>query len=140
MGKDDQVSFPVQFKNVGLGKETARIGVGIAIGDLERDDVHNLFCNAQLSVKLKCDPNAKKDAEGQQTFTDTCLELDMVADALKYSVGPDGYSVSLSTTKSAIDVGTLGEFSSQPGRLFCTRVGDAKESDDGESDSSGDED
>ena len=47
MSKDEQrVSFPVQFKNVGLGKEKARIGVGIDRGDLERDEVHNLFCNS----------------------------------------------------------------------------------------------
>ena len=80
---------------------------------------------------MKCDPNAKNDADGQTTFTDTCLELDMVADANKYSVGAEGYSVSLSTTKSAIDVAVLGNFSAQKGRLFCTRLGDAKESDDG---------
>lgn len=123
---DGVIKLPVDFSNVTLQKERARIGVKINRSDLPLAAADALFCNAQLDVTLRCDPNAKGDADGQQTMEDFTLTVSLIAETKRYSVGADVISVSLSTPKTALDTGLLGQFAAAKGVMECKRIGDAR--------------
>ena len=126
-GKDGMTRLPVDYSNVSVGKERVRIGVKINRCDLTLARADALFCNAQLDATLKCDPNSKRDVEGQQTFEGLTLTVAMVAETKKYSVGAAVIGVSLSAPKTAIDIAELSKFAAVKGMMECTRIGDAGE-------------
>lgn len=136
---DEVTNLPVHYSNVTLQKERARIGVKINRNDLELATADALFCNAQLDVTLRCDPNAKGDAEGQQTMEDFSLTVSLIAETKRYSVGAGVIAVSLSTPKSALDIGLLSQFAAARGIMECRRIGDADGEDGGSTEANADD-
>lgn len=132
MGKpaNKTVTMPVRYGNVAVGKDKVRVGVKVDRSGLGLTRADELFCNAQLEVTLKCDPNAKDDAKRQETFEAVDLSVAMVADAKRYSVGDDTIGVSLSIPKVLVDIAILSQFAAGSGTMECERVGDATGADD----------
>ncbi len=118
-------TLSVDYSSVTLQKERARIGVKINRSDLQLATADALFCNAQLEVTLRCDPNAKRDVAGQHTMEDLSLRVFLIAETKRYSVGQGAIGLSLSTPKTALDIGTLSQFAAARGVMECKRIGDA---------------
>lgn len=115
--------FDAEFSTVGIGAEKVRIGIKCDRADVDPDVAEELFCGAQIDVELDCDPNSKKDVDGQTTIEGTALKFAGTADVKRYSTTPDQYGASLQFSKSAVDLTILGKFSSCKGKIRATRIG-----------------
>ena len=122
------VKFGTQSCN---GKKTAQIGMTIQRGDLKWTVASSLFCGAQLEAKMCYDPNSDEDVKGQKKFReDKEFTLTGTPTCQSFHTYPDRFSATLVFPLSAVDVRLLACFANQPGRLWCTRVGDSETSSD----------
>lgn len=125
MAAKKKFKFDVEFRGVSIGTNTARIGFHVDRGALELDEADELFSNSQVRCNIVCDPNAKKDAEGQETFGETGEKIDVVADIKGFRVTEEGYTAGLSLNKKETDVAILGSFANAKAKLTCQRLGAA---------------
>lgn len=130
--KEKLVELGVEFRNVSIGSKIARIGFSVDRDELDIKDADGLFTDSQVRCRIVCDPNSKRDAEGQNTFGVTGEEIDVVADIKGFRVTNDAFTSGLSINKNEADVAILGSFSSCKARLHLERVGAASTDHDGD--------
>ncbi len=131
MSKEKKDSFEndldVKFGTVSCNGTSAKIGVTVQRKDATRDLVDELFCNAQLDVDMRCDPNADDDAGGQgELYGDHALTVCGSPAVGSYSVYKDRYRTTLTFPDGAVAVDMLARFAKHPGKLLCTHIGEAK--------------
>lgn len=117
----------VKTGGVSIGKTTARIGIEIDKSLTDLADADEIFVGSQLQVHLSYDPNASKDAEGQQVIgNDPGVVLEGVADSVRMGVFTDRITASLQFQLGAIDVAMMSKFSSKGEVLLkLKRIGQA---------------
>jgi hypothetical protein len=117
----------VKVRGIGIGDETVRFGFEFVAGEIDLNAQKELFVGSQLDCKIVHDPNADKDANGQQVMED-CAGQDVlvgVAVSRRLGLGVETHGGSLQFQLSAIDTSRLGRFAKKKCTLFCTRLGDA---------------
>lgn len=136
----DELDIPVVFGNLGVGEDTARLGLKVNRAKCTIKQAENYLCGARCEIKIKVDPNADNDTPGQTTFDGIEGEaLESVVDIKRYSAGPKGFTAGMTFNMAEIDVSQLAKFAGHSGRLVACRVGDAGIDDD-ESDEHGSDD
>lgn len=116
----------VNFKNASPTKTRRNLGIEMDRGELSLDNVDALLINASLECEIKCDPNAQKDAQGQQTFeAGDVLELAFTADVANVTVTADVYRFTLSLPLDTVEANSIERFRYRKGQLICSRVGQA---------------
>lgn len=124
--KAQAAELRVNFKNASPTKTRRNLGIELDRGELSLDNVDALLINSQLECTIRCDPNAQKDAAGQQTFeSDDILELPFVADVSNVTITPDVYRFALSIPLDAVEANSIERFRYRKGQLICSRVGQA---------------
>lgn len=124
-GGKPSATLDCEFKGVSIGKDKLRLSVAFKRDDLELEAADRLFTGSQLNVNLSCDPNGKKDVDGQKKLADTTIDTDCVVECHGFRVASDRFSASLSMPKKGSDVKTLSEFANCSGKIKMKRTGDA---------------
>jgi hypothetical protein len=120
-----KMKFKAEFKSVSIGTNTVRIGFELDRPCLTLDEADDLFSNSQVRCNIVCDPNSKKDVEGQETFDETGTKVQVIADIKGYRVEEDCYKAALSLNKHESDVAVLGSFANAKATLEMERIGAA---------------
>lgn len=124
MGDFDH-EFECTFKGVSIVKEKASVGLAIPRSDLDPDQADEVFCGAQLRVKLEADPNAKKREDpGQMKLVESGIDFGGIANCAGFGVKSGLINLTLQFQKAEVALDQLGKFAGLKGKVLCTRTGD----------------
>ncbi len=138
--KNKKRTLAVSYGGVSGQKKRRKIGVTVArnnIGAMGKDvtQLDELITNAQVEATLAYDPNAARDADGQQTMEDvaapTVEPLDVVCEIAGFTIREDVCRFGLNLPRD-VPVEHLDQFSFKAGTLAMKRIGNAATADDEE--------
>lgn len=131
MGKGKSKAFvaAVQWKNIGVGSDTVRLGFSLARA--RGDDlaaIEEMFCNSQVQAVIAIkqnEPPGGDDPRQEKLDGVAELQMDIIADIKGFRVTSDAIGAALTINAAEIDIAQLCHFANRAGALECTRVGDA---------------
>jgi hypothetical protein len=116
-----KLSVLVQFGDVGIGQETARVGVTIDRSALDLMTADQCFCGKRLIGKIIL--GRKDDSDGQgKLIEDTDYEVDGAFDVKGINVKPGKISAGLTFSLASINVSELAKFAKGSGRMVVNEV------------------
>jgi hypothetical protein len=120
-GKQQQkpvLDVPVDFKNVSIGKTTARLGASFDRSSLNINAADDTFCGHRLTGRVLLGGSDAANGQGQLFDED---EYDGVVsgifDVKRISAGPDDISCGLTFSLKDVDIERLAKFSGGKGRV-----------------------
>mgnify|MGYP000308384526 CR=1 FL=1 len=128
MGKKQKMTeLAVKFKTFSCKQGTENIGIELDREEITIEEADALFTNARLEAMIMCDPNAKRDVEGQQTIKDMNLSLEIISETKGFRVDRDKFTFSMQVIKDSVDAGKFSKFAFRGGILKCCRIGECEE-------------
>jgi len=127
-----KLEVEVDFGNVSIGEDVARIGVEIDRERLTLELADKFFSGSRLKVGLMAVP--KGELKGQKHFEDMSELIEGEVDVKSFSVQSDKFKTGIKFGAAAISLLTLVGFRKRPGKLFATWIGDAASHDEDEFD------
>lgn len=127
-----KLEVEVDFGNVSIGEDVARIGVEIDRERLTLELADKFFSGSRLKVGLMAVP--KGELKGQKHFEDMSELIEGEVDVKSFSVQSDKFKTGIKFGATAISLLTLVGFRKRPGKLFATWIGDAASHDEDEFD------
>lgn len=124
MAKAKAKKLNVQYATIGIGKELVRISMAIDRTELTLTEADSLFTGAQLKMQMSCDPNAAKDAEGQQKMKSAEVKVDVIGECKGVGIKKETLRISVSMPKDDVEVALLSKFAALAGTITCQRTGD----------------
>lgn len=130
------LDIDVQFGNVSIGAENARLGVKIDRGNMDLDSADEMLCGKRLTGRIEvCPPGEQQGQQALPGMKDERPHLDGTFDVKRFGVGASEISAGLTFSLGAIDVSELARFAKKNGRLIVTEaqyLPDDGEDDDGD--------
>jgi hypothetical protein len=117
---EEVLNVRVDFGNIGIGDETARVGIRIDRENLDVNRADEVFCGRRLTGKIITVRDG--DAPEQRELIDTGSqhELKGVFDVKQFSANRKRISTGLTFSLAEIDVSEIGHFAKRSGRLIVT--------------------
>lgn len=110
------VEIPVDFGNVSIGDETARLSIKINKNFLNIIAAEELLCGRRLTGSVQL--GGIEDMDGQQTLFEADVIVPGTFDVHRFGVSPKVYTTSLTFRLAEIEVGDIARFSKGRGRLI----------------------
>jgi hypothetical protein len=123
-----KAEIEVDFGNVSIGQETARIGVEIDRSKMSLGDADKFLSGSRLKVHLLATP--KGELKGQKHFDDMTETIEGEVDCKSFSVSADKFRTGFKFAAAALNLLTFVGFCKRPGKAFIEWIGDAADHDD----------
>lgn len=112
----DVLELPVEFGNISIGSETAKLSVKINKERLNINAAEELLCGRRLSGSVQL--GGADDSNGQSKLFEVDVTVDGTFDIHRFGVGPKEYTSGLTFKIAEIEIGDLAQFSKGKGRLL----------------------
>jgi hypothetical protein len=121
MAKKSKLSVIVQFSNVSIGQETAKVGVQIERSVLDLLAADEYLCGKRLVGKIIL--GNRNDANGQgKLIEDTDFEVPGAFDVKGINVKPSKIGAGLTFSLASINISELAKFAKGAGRMVVDEV------------------
>lgn len=120
----DKTEIRVEFGNVSIGDQTARLGVKIARESLSLADGDRIFCGRRIWGKVILGEPGNPDQQRLPGMEDAQHEIEGAFDTKQLGVKPNDYSVGLTFNIQSIDISELAKFAKKSGVLQVVSVKD----------------
>lgn len=127
--------FACKFGNVGIGDETANLGLAVSREQLNIDAADDMFCGKRLKVRVVV---SEGDPDQKQFWDDLRWDIEATADVKSFRVTAKRIATSLVFQLSEISAEQLSHFARREGHVFVLKVHEAA-ADEGDEDKEGDE-
>lgn len=117
MAKNESRKFEVEFGTVSFGKETARLGIRFARGEMTLNQAVDLLCGARLRLDMRVTDG------NNPLLPDALPNLKSIADSKHLGVTMRDFTVGLAFSRAEIDANTLCNFANSKGVVKADRIG-----------------
>lgn len=111
----------VELGTVGIGEDTARIGVKVSKEQCNIDAAEEMFCGKRLSIRLEM--QLPGEAEGQGVLFDGAKpSITASVKVRRWSSGPKAVTFGLTFDLTSCDVNALAHFAKRNATLYVNSV------------------
>lgn len=125
--KEVVLDVPVAFGGVAFVKKTARVGVSVEREELSLTQADKNLCERRLTGTIYGSSPGDQEGQGRLVGMEEDVELSVIADVKKLSLGRDSIGFGLTLNINGLDRDVFSQFAFRNGRLKITGVEDIPE-------------